>query len=420
MSEREPIWKHPDFPKYYYNEKVVCDLDNYFRNELRSINSFMTGKPFSEGLGEILAEETVKSSQIEGVDLDRDSIRSSFLNNLPIKGSQEKGAVAVSALARDHSGEPLTHDLLKEMHRRLFEGTGMPEDQRGVYVGDMRLVSGGRVDREPTVEDEGVPAEQVDEAMGEFVDWFNAESTQGPLSRLIQGHHHFESIHPFADGNGRIGRALIQMSLRRGPFSEAYLPLALSRAIQQNPRPYYDQFRSGLDLTETIKKMAPVLTLAARETVAMIEVTRLRGLIKDDDLNVRQRKVMERLIDYELAGKSFEGGLSNQNYRKMAGVEGRTAQRDLSDLVERGILIRMGQLKGTRYWLKIWKNQKQIIAGLTRSDLNHLSLGQEEMFREMAQADLNNREKRGHHPFFDQDARTLLSFYESSGTSQDP
>ena len=351
---REPIWKDEDFPHYYYNPAAVATVESRFSHELGKLFARMEGEASEEGLGEVLIEETVKNSQIEGVDLDRESIRSSFLNNLPIKGGREKGAILVTRMATDSMGMPLTDALLREMHRSLFEGSEMPEGQRGVYVGDMQLVSGRRLDREPIIEDLGMPKERVGEAMAEFLEWFDHDSDQALLSRMIQGHLHFEAVHPFADGNGRIGRALMQMTVSQR-MGKA-VPLALSRAISQNPERYYGQFKTGLDITAVVKEMGEVLVSAVLETGSILDLTRLRGRMNSHQLNARQEKVINRLIEYELMGTPFRGGLSNQNYRKISGAEERMALRDLAGLVEQSFLLKSGRLKGTRYHLNLSKN----------------------------------------------------------------
>jgi Fic family protein len=354
---RTPIWKDEDFPHYYCNPAAVAAVESRFSQALEKLVAEMDGEPSEEGTGEILVEETVKNSQIEGVNLNRESVRSSFLNNLPIRGGREKGAVTVTRMATDSAGKPLTDARLREMHRSLFEDSDMPENQRGVYVGGMQIVSGGHLDREPVIEDLGLPKEQVGEAMAQFLEWFNTESDQPLLTRVIQGHLHFEAIHPFADGNGRIGRALMQMTVSQ-KLGKA-IPLALSRAISQNPEPYYRQFKTGLDLTAVVKEVGEILIAAVQETASILELTRLRGQVNSHALNARQEKVINRLIEYELTGRPFQGGLSNQNYRKMSGAEERMALRDLAALVEQSFLLKSGRLKGTRYHLNLSKNCPQ-------------------------------------------------------------
>ncbi|MFT5836641.1 MAG: Fic family protein, partial [Candidatus Azotimanducaceae bacterium] len=110
----------------------------------------------------------------------------------------------------------------------------------------------------------------------------------------------------------------------------------------------------GLDLTQTIQRMSPLFVNAVRETGYIMELTAYRTKVADqaDTLNERQLKVLNRLIDYELRG-GFKGGMNNIKYQKMTDIGDRTALRDLSGLHERGLMVKMGKLKGTRYYLNI-------------------------------------------------------------------
>ncbi|MDB4265455.1 Fic family protein, partial [bacterium] len=227
-----------------------------------------------------------------------------------------------------------------------------PPDSIGIYVGDMKIVSGDRLDRESTIVHEGASKDLVHEKMSEFIAWFNQCPPDTPLTNAVQGHVHFETIHPFCDGNGRIGRSLVLMGLCRDLGRDT--PLALSRAFQQDSKTYYAQFEAGLDLTSTIRSLAPLFINAVTETEKILELTAFRTRFADqsEHLNPRQLKVLNRLIDYELR-KGFDGGMSNSNYQKMTGIGDRTALRDLAQLGELGLMIKTGQLKGTRYHLNV-------------------------------------------------------------------
>jgi Fic family protein len=216
----------------------------------------------------------------------------------------------------------------------------------------MKIVSGTRMDREYKVIHEGVSQLLVDAKMTEFIDWYNQCPAETPLLNAIQGHVHFETLHPFCDGNGRIGRSLILMGLCRD--LDRSTPLALSRSFNKDLDHYYRQFEAGLDLTQTIQRMSPLFVNALRETGYIMELTAYRTKVADqaNALNERQLKVLNRLIDYELRG-GFKGGMSNTKYQKMTGIGDRTALRDLNELRERGLMIKSGKLKGTRYYLNI-------------------------------------------------------------------
>jgi Fic family protein len=344
------LWQEPDFPHFYHNPAVVKPLEETFRVEVADLDR-MLGKK-NPGFEDVLTEEIVANSEIEGVILDRDSVHSSFVSNISPVEEKEQGAVALTRIALANYDKPLSHDLLLSMHREILKGSKFPDESIGAYVGDMKIISGNRLDREYQVIHEGVSRDLVHDKMTEFIEWFNQCPSDTPLVNAVQGHVHFETIHPFCDGNGRIGRNLILMGLCRD--LDRNTPLALSRSFNTDLKSYYQQFDAGLDLTHTIQVMSPLFQNSVRETGRILELTAFRTKMVDqaDALNVRQLKVINRIIDYELRG-GFDGGMNNTKYQKMTGIGDRTALRDLNELQERGLMVKTGQLKGTRYHLNI-------------------------------------------------------------------
>lgn len=132
------------------------------------------------------------------------------------------------------------------MHCCIYEG-----DNAGVYVGNMTIISRDRRGEE-TIEDRGLPKEHVAAGIQEFIDSYNKDDASTPLYSALRGHIHFESIHPFNDGNGRVGRTIMNMGLMRNLGIQA--PLALSRSLRDHSKEYYRVFGgSGLDLTQRVK-----------------------------------------------------------------------------------------------------------------------------------------------------------------------
>lgn len=307
------------------------------------------------GFADVLTGEVVANSEIEGVFLDRESVNSSLVNNILPVSRVEKGAIVLMKMALEHFREPLTHELLHAMHRELMEGSDFPGESIGAYVGDMKVVSGRRLDREYRVVHQGPGREAIHGKMTAFIDWYNHCPRATPFVNAVQGHVHFETLHPFCDGNGRIGRNLIVMGLCRD-FCRA-IPLAISRAFNSNSKSlksYYRQFASGLDLTGIMKSMAPLFNGAVEETSRILGLTEYRSKVSasSGELNERQLKVLNKMIDSELRDR-FKGGMSNTKYRKIARIGDRTALRDLKELQNLGLLVKTGQLKGTRYYLDI-------------------------------------------------------------------
>ncbi|NBB78932.1 MAG: DUF4172 domain-containing protein [Verrucomicrobia bacterium] len=353
------LWQHADFPHFYHNPAVVAPLEAAFRAEVDQLDAKL--KRQNLGFSDVLTGEIVANSEIEGVLLDRESVHSFLVENLMPAREKEQGAVALTRMALAQANEPLTHDLLFTMHREILKGnTHFPSESIGAYVGNMKIVSGTRLDREVRVIHEGVSQALVYDKMTEFIDWYNQCPTDSPLLNAIQGHIHFENLHPFCDGNGRIGRSLILMGLCRDLGRST--PLALSRSFNANVDSYYRQFEAGLDLTQTIQQMSPLFIHAIRSTGQILELTAFRTKMSDhsEALNERQLKVLNRLVDYELRG-GFKGGMNNAKYQKMTGIGDRTALRDLNDLAACGLMFKVGKLKGTRYYL----NVPHLLAGLS-------------------------------------------------------
>jgi len=326
-------------------------LEAAFQAEIAELDRML--KRQNLGFDDVLTEEIVANSEIEGVLLDRESVHSSFVQNIAPTREKEQGAVALTKMGLESATRPLSHDLLFAMHREILKGsTSFPAESIGAYVGNMKIVSGTRMDREYQVIHEGVSKALVHEKMSEFIDWYNQCTANRPLVNAIQGHVHFETLHPFCDGNGRIGRNLILMGLCRDLGRNT--PLALSRSFNTDLEIYYGQFEAGLDLTQTIQRMAPLFIKAVVETAHILELTAFRAKVGDEaeQLNERQVKVLNRLIDYELRG-GFEGGMNNAKYQKMTGIGDRTALRDLSELELSGLMVKVGKLKGTRYFLNV-------------------------------------------------------------------
>lgn len=347
-----PVWKQPDFPHFYHNEETAKPLESTFRRHVAELRKLDSAHPDPNDL---LVSEIYSNSEIEGVVLDERGITGSLIGNITGDTMKpEKAAVDLMLLGMDRAEKPLSHEVVKELHNAIFKDTE-DNEHGGKYMGGLLIVSGGRIDRQ-TIIDRGMPPERVDGVMGDFIDWFNGRDKSTPLFNAVRGHIHFESIHPFHDGNGRVGRTIMNMGLMADLGLS--FPLALSRAIRSHRESYYDLFGTGsLDLTGTVKAFEPILIEAAKETRRMMSVTGLRKVAYSQGMNERQEKVFERLCRYELT-TGFEGNFTNEKYRKMTKIsDNKMAMRDLKDLVEKGILTKQGQRKGTNYKLALGKER---------------------------------------------------------------
>ncbi len=196
--------------------------------------------------------------------------------------------------------------------------------------------------------------------MKRFIRWFNQTSPTGktPLSALTRAgiaHWYFVTIHPFEDGNGRIARALAEKALSQNLGQPTLI--ALSHIISSKRKVYYDALEranKSNEITELLVYFAQTIVEAQNHTQQMVEFLiaktkffdRLRG-----KLNPRQEKAINRMFREGPAG--FQGGLSAEKYIRITSTSRATATRDLQDLVEKQALIRTGNLKSTRYHLRI-------------------------------------------------------------------
>lgn len=209
---------------------------------------------------------------------------------------------------------------------------------------------------EPIVHYEAPPSARLPAEMASFLTWFEESREKLPaLARSAVAHLYFESLHPFEDGNGRIGRAISELSLSQS-VGQTLLE-SLSQTIEKKRKHYYDQLASGSrsnKITEWIEYFSETILEAQKLSIAKIEFLVSKAKYFDryrSQLNARQEKVILRIFCEGLDG--FQGGLSASNYRNISGASPATVTRDLDDLVKRGGLTRSGEKKGTRYQLNL-------------------------------------------------------------------
>jgi Fic family protein len=225
----------------------------------------------------------------------------------------------------------------------------------------MQIVS-GPVGKEE-VHFEAPPSAAVPKEMQAFLDWWErtrpgARDASEGLLRAALAHLWFETIHPFEDGNGRVGRALFDMALAQD-IDSAQRYCGLSRQLMARRDDYYDALNAvqvgSVDVTAWLLFFLEQFTLACVASQAIadtaIERSRFWAAHVDFKANDRQRKVIQRMLD---AGKGgFEGGMSTEKYSNLAGTTKVTASRDLSELLKAGLVVSTGQGRGTRYWVNV-------------------------------------------------------------------
>lgn len=312
-----------------------------------------------------LAEDAQGTSAVEGEPLAESNVRSSVARRLGLDTSglpeptrEVEGLVAVLDDATREHAKPLTAERLHGWHAALFP-TGHSSLRR-IVVADWRntdiSVQSGVLGKERT-HFEAPPADAIPGEIEAFLTWWNAEPTIDGALRAGLAHLWFETLHPYEDGNGRIGRAILDMALAQEDSTPRRF-YSLSRQILVERDAYYEQLeeaQSGsLDVTAWLIWLLECAGRAVAHSEAQAATSIRRAALKAEltrhALQPRQVKVLTKLI--EVGPSGFEGGMTNVKYRSITGVSKATAARDLSELVGRGLLTQsQSGGRSTRYGL---------------------------------------------------------------------
>ncbi len=321
-------------------------------------------------ISDIWTDEALATASIEGEKLNLDAVRSSVARRLglatasagPVARNVE-GLLDVMADATDRADQPLTAQRLCAWQAALFPTgrSGLHEIVVGAFrtrSDPMQVVSGG-AGRE-RVHYVAPPSASVAEAMDRFLQWFEktrAGSTDGVVRAAI-AHLWFETVHPFEDGNGRVGRAIVDLVLAQdsGMPSRLY---RLSRQFEIHRGEYYDELekaqKGDLEITGWVSWFIFQFHQACREAGEVIERSLQKARFWSShtgvELNARQRKIINALLN---AGPgAFEGGMSTRKYANLAPASRATASRELIDLKSKGLLVSVGIGKATKYYVAV-------------------------------------------------------------------
>ena len=346
------------WPRFHWDREKLAKPLASIRHQQGRLIGHMGALGFQlqqEAVLTTLTEDVVKSSEIEGEKLDAGQVRSSIARRLGMDiGGLEaadrhvEGVVEMMLDATRHYDEPLTADRLFAWHASLFPTgrSGMRKIRVGAWrddrTGPMRVVS-GPIARE-RVHFEAPAAKRLDREMTAFVAWFNDDDRSVDIDAVLKAglaHLWFVTIHPFDDGNGRIARAIADLTLARSEHSPQRF-YSMSAQIRQERGAYYDileQTQKGtLDITPWMEWFLACLGRAidgAQTTLsAVLQKARFWQTLRDAPMNERQRLVLNRLLD------GFEGNPTTSKWAKIAKCSSDTALRDIAELVERGILVR--------------------------------------------------------------------------------
>jgi len=363
-------WQFEKWAKFVYNEDIISDNALRFAELSGEIfgvfKTFNSAKQQNEILN-IMISEAIKTSEIEGEMLSREDVRSSFLKKLglttAIKNIKDRRAENIALLmleVRSNYREKLSEKLIKQWHEMLFSNSKYINS--GVYRSGeepMRIVSGA-IGKEK-IHFEAPPSKQVPQEMKSFVQWYNGFKTDGNIQKILVKtaitHLYFESIHPFEDGNGRIGRALIEKCLSES--LERQTIMSISQSIEKDKNKYYKELKQAqhtLEIDGWLLYFSQLLINAQQDALDILDFSIKKTQFFDRykfSLNERQTKAINRMLD---AGRDgFEGGMTAKKYMSITKTTKTTATRDLAELVELGILEQHLAGRSTNYTLDLYK-----------------------------------------------------------------
>ncbi|MGB8190294.1 MAG: Fic family protein [Chitinophagaceae bacterium] len=361
-------WQQKSWPLFKYSLRDVEDDLFIFAEKVGKVTGVLNALPEDtkmEAIIDVMVSEAVKTSEIEGEYLSRKDVMSSIKNNLGLNQHPEKvqdrlaeGIGELMIDVRNAYAEKLTQDKLFAWHRMLLR------ESKSVKVGawrdheePMQVISG--VMGKQKIHFEAPPSNRVPAEMEKFLEWFNdtgpggaKEIKKAPVRAAI-AHLYFESIHPFEDGNGRIGRAIAEKALSQGIGRPVLM--SLSKTIEATKNNYYnalEKAQRSTEITNWINYFVKTIVDAQDEAEEQIDFTLKKAKFFDrfkDKLSERQLKVIRRMLDEGPEG--FEGGMNASKYESITKVSKATATRDLQELLEIGAFILFGSGGGrsTKY-----------------------------------------------------------------------
>ena len=362
------LYNYPNWPIFEWNSERLLPLLSYVRNRQGKLIGKMGALGFdlrNEANLEILTQETIKSTEIEGEFLDREQVRSSIARRLGLEISglvySERNVDGIVDLILDATrnyDKELNKERLFSWHISLFPTgqSGMVRIISGNWrddsTGPMQVVSGAL--GKERVHYQAPPAAQVENEMRIFLDWFNLEHNTDLVIKAAIAHLWFVTIHPFEDGNGRISRALSDMLLARSD-EQSYRFYSMSTQIRKERNSYYDILektqRGGLDITNWLEWFLNCLMHTIENSEKLLEKIIFKHSFwfnhSKVNINDRQRKILNMLLE------DFEGVLNTTKWARIGKCSQDTALRDIQDLIEKGILVKSAQGgRSTNYELK--------------------------------------------------------------------
>lgn len=375
------IWQQPNWPNFTWDIEVLkpgLEAVRLQQGRLLGQSDGFTQELDQQAEMDALIQNAIRTSEIEGENLNVSSVRSSVARHLGLPqaglhdSTPQTDALVGMLLKATHKLEtPLSQEELCDWQAALFpEGPGLISPVKvGELRGDapMQVVS-GRIDR-PTVHFEAPPGGQLEYELEQFLHWFNQppKSLDG-LLRAGVAHLWLVTLHPFEDGNGRVARAVTDRALAQAE-QQSIRFYSLSAAIMERRKEYYaelEQAQKGdMDITAWLcwflSVLEDALTQGQLRFLRVMKKTRYWQQHSQTPLTERQIKVLNRLLDSGAAqqgAEEFERGISSSQYKSIANVSKATATRELSDLLQKGCIEKLpGGGRSTRYAIRYGENR---------------------------------------------------------------
>lgn len=356
-------WQQPDWPLFSYSLRGVEDTLLAFSEKVGRVSGIIEALPEDtkqDVIVDIILAEAIKTSEIEGEFPHRKDVLSSIRKNLGLHIASEhikdKSALGLGELmidVRNTFEKALTEEKLFEWHRMLMgQNKRIEVGQWRTHEDPMQVISGAM--GKEKIHFEAPPSSQVPKEMEKFIDWFNATAPGGTNEikrapvRAALAHLYFESIHPFEDGNGRIGRAVAEKALSQ-TIGRPVL-LSLSRTIEAKKELYYKSLENAQrsnDVTPWVEYFVSTSLEAQIESEIQIDFTLKKTRFFDrikSQLNQRQEIVIKRML--EEGPNGFEGGMNARKYISLTKTSKATATRDMQHLLEIGAFVLAGKTGG--------------------------------------------------------------------------
>lgn len=366
-------WQLPDWRKFRFENISLREAESRFLKQAGVILGAMQHLDqdiHQQLVLQLILQETMENSAIEGEALDRANVQLSLARQLKLARIRqhltpaETGAAGLMTDQYQHYEAPLTERGLLDWHASLMKGRRDLDVVGGYRRHDetLQIISGPA--HTPHIHFEAPPSREVAAEMMWFIDWFNRTAPTGrtplpAIERAAIAHLWFESLHPFEDGNGQIGRVIAKKALAQ--VFEAPTLTALATTLRIHKKAYYealDQARKTNQIDDWMIWFVTIVQEAQARTLRNIRfftkkthfLDRLHG-----QLNPRQEKAVLRMLADGPDGfrDAFQGGLSSENYRSLTKASPATATRDLVGLVSLGVLTRTGENRHARYFLTL-------------------------------------------------------------------